>query len=64
MSATRMALMILVAVAGLTSGAAFAEGSCSIPPPPPTPPDGCRALVPVCVCDATSNCYWQFQCVR
>lgn len=39
-------------------------GSCGIQPIPPVPPVGCRAMIPVCVCDADGECHWIFECVR
>jgi hypothetical protein len=57
----------LTLLAVLMLGAAntpFALGDCVIQPSPPSPPPGCAALTPDCICDVQGqDCHWIFHCV-
>ena len=37
---------------------------CGLPPLTPIPPLGCSSMEPVCICDDSGRCSWQFKCVR
>lgn len=37
---------------------------CGIPPLSPIPPLGCKELIPLCICDSSNNCSWEFECVK
>jgi len=57
--------ILAVAMMGIfvPTGSALAD-SCEFPPQSPSPPLGCKAMRPLCVCDRYGqNCQWQFVCV-
>jgi hypothetical protein len=59
----KLSILVLAALATIPVHTMSAQGCGPIPPTPPNPP-GCKAMKPVCTCDAQGqHCKYTFQCV-
>lgn len=57
-------IVLACAIALATQTAPVAAQGCGIMPIKPIPPVGCKDLVAECICTSTTNCHYEWRCVK